>query len=45
VKGGRHVSFERGVNTLLTSRSLGSFKEGAQRLNNSIREFVSPEKC
>jgi hypothetical protein len=44
VTGGRHVSFEKGDNTLLTSHTSGSRKKGAQRLNNSSREVASSEK-
>jgi hypothetical protein len=40
VTGGGHVSFEMGVNILLTSRTSGSRKKGAQRPNNSSREVV-----
>jgi hypothetical protein len=45
VKGGGHVSFKKGVNTLLTSHTSGSRKKGAQRLNNSGCEVASSEKC
>jgi hypothetical protein len=44
VTGGGHVSFETRVNILLTSRTSGSRKKGAQRPNNSNREVASPEK-
>jgi hypothetical protein len=44
VTGGGHVSFETGVNILLTSRTSGSRKKGAQRPNNSSREVASFEK-
>ena len=40
VTGGGHMSFEMGVNILLTSRTSGSRKKGAQRPNNSSREVV-----
>jgi hypothetical protein len=45
VTGGGHVSFEIGVNILLTSRTSGSRKKGAQRPNNSSREVVSFEEA
>jgi hypothetical protein len=44
VTGGGQVSFEMGVNILLTSRTSGSHKKGAQRPNNSSREVASSEK-
>jgi hypothetical protein len=44
VTGGGHVSFETGVNILLTSRTLGSHKKGAQRPNNSSHEVASSKK-
>jgi hypothetical protein len=44
VIGGGHMSFEMGVNILLTSRTSGSRKKGAQRPNNSSREVASSEK-
>jgi hypothetical protein len=44
VTGGGHVSFETGVNILLTSSTSGSHKKGAQRPNNSSREVASSEK-
>jgi hypothetical protein len=44
VTGGRHMSFKRGVNTLLTSHASGSRNKEAQGLNNSSREVMSPEK-
>jgi hypothetical protein len=44
VTGGGHVSFEMGVNILLTSCTSGSRKKGAQRPNNSSRKVASPEK-
>jgi hypothetical protein len=44
VTSGGHVSFEIGVNILLTSRTLGSRKKGEQRPNNSSHELASFEK-
>jgi hypothetical protein len=44
VTSGGHVSFEMGVNILLTSHTSNSRKKGAQRPNNSGREVASPKK-
>jgi hypothetical protein len=44
VTGGGYVSFETGVNIMLTSHTSGSHKKGAQRPNNSSHEVASSEK-
>jgi hypothetical protein len=45
VTDGGHVSFEMGVNILLTSCTSGSCNKGAQRLNAPTHEVASCEKC
>jgi hypothetical protein len=40
-----HVSFEKGVNTLLTSHAPSSRKKREQRLNKPTHEVASHEKC